>query len=73
MQIKRPGMNGFYTPGSHKTLHTQQQDTPFEVLVFGYQTTLLSALTNSPNPIYCYDDYAKELIKERLIESLENI
>jgi len=43
---------------------TQQQYTPFE-LIFGYQATLSSALTKSPNSMYCYDDYVKEL-KERL-------
>ena len=39
--------------------HTATGYTPFE-LVFGYQATLLSALTKSPNPTYYCDDYAKE-------------
>ena len=46
------------------TPHTTPGYAPFE-LVFGYQATLLSAPIKSPNPTYCYDDYAKKL-KERL-------
>jgi len=46
------------------TPHTATGYTPFE-LVYGHQSTLSSALSNSPKPSYTYDNYAQEL-HERL-------
>jgi hypothetical protein len=42
------------------TVHTATGYTPFE-LVYGFQSTLPSALHEIPSPQYNYDDYVMEL------------
>jgi len=66
MRIKWTGMNGFHMPCSYNSTHSNKVYSS-RTSFFGYQATLSSALKKkkSPNPMYCYDDYAKKL-KERL-------